>query len=137
MKKVFEILFPRSNIKSNLLFFLFIQFSMAHAQLELNVNYSPSIALKILNLARVSYKCAACDIRFICMLSHVLTLLGDLKQIRWVFQTIVGETVVITAPVPLVAGAANLITSGLTEMSSGFGDRLGSKGPKSASGSGE
>ena len=137
MKKAFEILFPRSNIKSNLLLFFFIQFSMAHAQLELNVNYSPSIALKILNLARVSYKCAACDIRFICMLSHVLTLLGDLKQIRWVFQTIVGETVVITAPVPLVAGAANLITSGLTEMSSGFGDRLGSKGPKSASGSGE
>ena len=109
---------------------------MAHAQLELNVNCSPSIALKILSLARVSFKCAACDIRFICMLSHVLTLLGDLKQIRWVFQTIIGETVVITPPVSLVAGAANLITSGLTELPSGFGDRAGSKGPKSATGSG-
>ena len=110
---------------------------MAHAQLELNVNCSPLIALKILNLARVSFKCAACDIRFICMLSHVLTLLGDLKQIRWVFQSIVGETVVITPPVPLVAGAANLITSGLTELSSGFGDRGGTKGSKSgAPGSG-
>lgn len=103
---------------------------MAHAQLELNVNCSPTIALKILSVARTSYPSAASDVRYICMLCRVLTILGDLKQIRWIFQTIIGEAVVITPPVPLVAGAANLVTSGLTEITSGFGDKGNARGPK-------
>ena len=107
-----------------------IQFSMAHAQLELNVNCSPTIALKILSTARTSYPSAAGDVRYVCMLCRVLTLLGDLKQIRWIFQTIIGEAVTITPPVPLVAGAVNLVTSGLTEITSGFGDKGNARGPK-------
>jgi hypothetical protein len=103
---------------------------MAHAQLELNVNCSPTIALKVLSAARTSYPSAACDVRYVCMLCRVLTLLGDLKQIRWIFQTIIGEAVVITPPAPLVAGAANLVTSGLTEITSGFGDKGNARGPK-------
>ena len=57
------------------------------------------------------------------MLCKVLTLLGDLKQIRWIFQMIIAEPAVITPVVPLVSGAPNLITSGLTEATSGFGDK--------------
>lgn len=106
------------------------QFSMAHAQLELNVNCSPTIALKVLTVARTSYPSAASDVRYICMLCRVLTILGDLKQIRWIFQTIIGEAVVITPPMTLVAGAANLVTSGLTEITSGFGDKGNARGPK-------
>ena len=109
---------------------------MAHAQLELNVNCSPLVALKILNMARTSFPSAAHDVRFVCMLCTVLTVLGDLKQIRWIFQTILSEPVVISPPIVLVPGAPNLITSGLSEISSGFGDRS-SKVPKGPNGQGE
>ena len=100
---------------------------MAHAQLELNINCAPLIALKVLNTARISFPTAACDVRFVCMLCKVLTLLGDLKQIRWIFQSIIAEPAVLTPYVPLVAGAPNVITSGLGEMASVFADK-GNKG---------
>ena len=109
---------------------------MAHAQLELNVNCSPVIALKILNMARATFPSAAHDVRFVCMLCTVLTVLGDLKQIRWIFQTILSEPVVISPPISLVPGAPNLITSGLSEISSGFGDKA-PKGTKGTNGQGE
>lgn len=106
------------------------QYSMAHAQLELSVNCSPSVALRVLDAARTSYQGAASDVRFVCMLCKVLTLLGDLKQIRWILQSVIGVTAVVTPPVTLIMGAANVITSGLTEITSGFGDKGSSRGPR-------
>ena len=114
----------------------FHQFSMAHAHLELNVNCSPLIALKVLNVARASSPSAAYDVRFVCMLCHVLTIIGDLKQIRWIFQTILSEPAVISPPVVLVPGAPNLITSGLSEITSSFGEKS-FKSIRSLSGTGE
>lgn len=68
-----------------------LEICISHAQLELEINCNPKIALKVLDMARISYINASNDIRFVKMLSHVLTLLGDLKQIRWIFQTVLGE----------------------------------------------
>ena len=109
---------------------------MAHAQLELNVNCAPLIALKVLNIARTSYPTAACDVRYVCMLCKVLTLLGDLKQIRWIFQSIIAEPAVVTPSVPLIPNAPNVITSGLSEVLSVLNEKSG-RGGKAPAGTGK
>lgn len=67
------------------------QLYLAHAKLELEVNCAPQVALGVLNLAQKA--CPDCfkDAFFVQAITRVLTLLGDLKQIRWVFQTALAE----------------------------------------------
>jgi hypothetical protein len=64
---------------------------LAHAKLELEVNCAPQVALGVLNLAQKA--CPDCfkDTFYVQAITRVLTLLGDLKQIRWVFQTALAE----------------------------------------------
>lgn len=64
---------------------------MANAKLELEVNCSPQTALNVLNLAQKA--CPGCfkDTFYVKAITRVLTLLGDLKQIRWVLQTALAE----------------------------------------------
>ena len=59
--------------------------------MELEVNCNPKIALNVLNLAQKV--CPDCfkNTYYLQAITKVLTLLGDVKQIRWVFQTALAE----------------------------------------------
>lgn len=70
---------------------LALELSLANAKLELEVNCSPQIALNVLNMAQRANPLCLKDSFFIRTISRVLTLLGDLKQIRWIFQSALSE----------------------------------------------
>jgi hypothetical protein len=64
---------------------------MVHAEMELDVNSCPEVALKVLNLAKISDPTYINDVDFLHMLVRVLMRLGDLEQIREVFETVLGN----------------------------------------------
>jgi len=70
---------------------LALELSLANAKLELEVNCAPQVALNVLNMAQRSNPLCLKDTFFIRTISRVLTLLGDLKQIRWIFQSALNE----------------------------------------------
>ena len=55
------------------------------------MNCSPQIALNVLNMAQRANPLCLKDSLFIQTISRVLTLLGDLKQLRWIFQSALSE----------------------------------------------
>jgi hypothetical protein len=64
---------------------------MAHAELELDVNCNPKVALRILELAKTVDPIGTSDVDFIWLLTRVLIRLGDLKQIRWVYELVLSD----------------------------------------------
>jgi hypothetical protein len=119
------------------LFYQCCQICMAHAQLELDVNTNPDVSAKVLDMARNNYAVAINDVRFVQMTARVLVRLGDLKQLRWIFQTALGDAALGVGPVALIGGGAatatsssssgqqagpsNVIASGLPELAAGGG----------------
>ena len=53
------------------------------------MNNDPTLAVTILNLARSTYSPALCmqNVHFVKQLCRILTAVGDIQQIRWIFQT--------------------------------------------------
>lgn len=120
-----------------------LELCMAHAQLELEVNCSAEVALKTLDLAQLTCPSALNDMRYLRLAIHVLSLRGDLRQVRWLFQTALGDAAsqlagggsgivveAINRSNFLSIVAANLITSGLQDVNTGS-----RKGPFGAPGS--
>lgn len=66
-----------------------LQLFLSHAKLEFEVNNNPRLAVTILNLARSTYSPAMCmqSVHFVKQLCRILTAVGDIQQIRWIFQT--------------------------------------------------
>jgi hypothetical protein len=66
-----------------------LQIFLSHAKLEFEVNNDPRLAVTILNLARSTYSPALCmeNVHFVKQLCRILTAVGDIQQIRWIFQT--------------------------------------------------
>ena len=66
-----------------------LQIFLSHAKLEFEVNNDPKLAVTILNLARSTYSPALCmqNVHFVKQLCRILTAVGDIQQIRWIFQT--------------------------------------------------
>jgi hypothetical protein len=65
---------------------------LSHAKLELEVNCNPKIAYNILLLTRIKYPTCIYDIYYIKSLVKVLLQLGDLLQLRWIFQIALHES---------------------------------------------
>ena len=63
---------------------------MAHALLELDVNNEPQVALKVLEMAKTQHPAATNCVSFLKLIARVLVRLGDVRQLRWVFQTALG-----------------------------------------------
>eukprot|EP01038_Epipyxis_sp_PR26KG_P006635 gene6635-9109_t len=70
---------------------LIIEIFMAHAKLELEVNARHDIAFKVLNLARLNYPPCIKNMNFIRSIIYVLVLMGDLNQIKWMFQAAIDD----------------------------------------------
>lgn len=87
---------------------LALELSLANAKLELEVNCAPQIALNVLNMAQRSNPLCLKDSLFIRTISRVLTLLGDLKQLRWIFQSALSE---FSTEATLAASAINSKTA--------------------------
>lgn len=67
-----------------------IQVYVAHALLELEVNNEPQVALKVLDVARSQHPAASCKVSFLRLITKVLVRLGDVRQLRWEYQTALG-----------------------------------------------
>lgn len=65
---------------------------LSHAKLELEVNCNPKVAYNILLLTRIKYPTCIYDIYYIKSLVKVLLQLGDLLQLRWIFQIALHES---------------------------------------------
>ena len=60
---------------------------LAHAQLEMEINCAPQVALKALQLARKNYPACGKDIRYLRCAASVLRRIGDVQLLRWIFQS--------------------------------------------------
>lgn len=58
--------------------------------MELDVNNEPEIALKVLELAKALHPTSTNTIDFLKLMTRILVRLGDVRQLRWVFQTALG-----------------------------------------------
>ncbi|KAJ1425454.1 hypothetical protein B484DRAFT_420154 [Ochromonadaceae sp. CCMP2298] len=83
-----------------------VEISLADAKLELEVNCSPQVALNVLTLAQKVHPHCLRDIHYIKAVARILMRLGDLKQIRWVFQTALREANPDNASIATKAGSA-------------------------------
>ncbi|CAE7811955.1 RNA14, partial [Symbiodinium microadriaticum] len=63
---------------------------VAHALLEVEVNNEPQVALKVLEMAKARHPVASNNAPFLKLMVTVLVRLGDVMQLRWVFQTALG-----------------------------------------------
>ena len=101
---------------------------LVHAQMELEINCCPEIALKVLELAQSTTAGCVKDVKFVRMMTKVLLRLGKLKEIQWLYQVALGDEALSTANVktklttqmPAATNTApqsgvTLITSGLTD----------------------
>ena len=68
---------------------------LSHAKLELEMNCNPKIAYNILLLTRIKYPSCIYDIYYIKSLVKVLLQLGDLLQLRWIFQIALHENTIV------------------------------------------
>lgn len=64
---------------------------MSHAQLELDVNCSPDVCVRVLELARATFPTEAGSSQFVRLMVRALLRLGDLAKIRWAYSTVLGE----------------------------------------------
>lgn len=64
---------------------------MAHAQLELEGNGEPSVAVKVLALCKAAYPTESASVAFIRLLVRALLRLNDLKQIQWEFNSLLAR----------------------------------------------
>jgi hypothetical protein len=67
-----------------------VQVYLAHALLEVEVNNEPQVALKVLEMARSQHPVASNKVAFLTLMTKVLVRLGDVRQLRWVYQTALG-----------------------------------------------
>lgn len=58
--------------------------------MELDVNNEPEVALKVLELAKALHPTSTNTIDFLKLMTRILIRLGDVRQLRWVFQTALG-----------------------------------------------
>lgn len=79
--------------------------------MELEVNCSPQVALNVLNMAQKHNAACLKDAYFVQAITRVLTLLGDVKQIRWIFQTALSEHSASADQTALLAAAAGKTAS--------------------------
>ena len=106
---------------------------ISHAQLELEVNCNPSVAIKVLELAKLAHPSCVKDVRFVRVMTQCLIRIGDIKQIQWLFQVALGSEAVAVAnvssnfignpPASILGGSGgatkeNLVVSGIHEMNS-------------------
>lgn len=54
------------------------------------MNNEPEVGLKILELARSLHPTATNNIHFLKLITRILIRLGDVRQLRWVYQTALG-----------------------------------------------
>ena len=78
-----------------------------HAQLELDANAEPRVALLVLDHARRGHPQTMHDLDFLRLLIRTLTALGDLDQLRWVYQSILQSTEEMTTASSVASGDAN------------------------------
>ncbi|CAE7535359.1 CSTF77, partial [Symbiodinium microadriaticum] len=64
---------------------------VAHALLEVEVNNEPQVALRVLEMAKSLHPVASNNPPFLKLMAKVLVRLGDVKQLRWLFQTALGS----------------------------------------------
>lgn len=64
---------------------------MAHAQLELEGNGEPKVAVKVLALCKAAYPSESSSVAFIRLLVRALLRLNDLKQIQWEFNSLLAR----------------------------------------------
>ena len=101
---------------------------LVHAQMELEINCCPEVALKVLEVAQSTTAGCAKDVKFVRMMTKVLLRLGKLKEIQWLYQLALGDEGLTTANVktkltsqaPTATATSaqtgvTLITSGLTD----------------------
>jgi hypothetical protein len=79
---------------------------VCHAILELEVNNEPLVALKVLDLARSLHPPSTNSVEFLKLMTNVLIRLGDVKQLRWIYQTALNSAPVQDAS--LAGGAPSL-----------------------------
>lgn len=63
---------------------------LVHAQIELEVNCCPEIAVKVLDLGKAAYPACYKEYNYVHLLTQALIRLGDLHQIQWVFHVALG-----------------------------------------------
>jgi hypothetical protein len=58
----------------------------------LDVNNEPEVGLKILELARTLHPSATNNVHFLKLITRILIRLGDVRQLRWVYQMALGNS---------------------------------------------
>ena len=66
---------------------------LAHAQLELDVNVEPTIALRIMEMARTVHPQAHLEMPYVRLAARLLIQLGDMKKLSWLFHTALQDPV--------------------------------------------
>ena len=64
---------------------------LANAKMELDANSAPDIAIKVLELCKASYPNESHSLEYAKLLASAHLRTGNLKQIQWTFQTILGQ----------------------------------------------
>ena len=67
------------------------QIYLAHAQLELEVNQEPAVALRVIDLARSVFPLVVFEVPYVQLAAKILLQLGDLENLRVAFQTILAD----------------------------------------------
>lgn len=60
---------------------------------ELDINGEPEVAWRCMELARKAHEPMSWDIAFIMLMVRILMRLKDIKQIRWLFQSLLGDEI--------------------------------------------
>jgi hypothetical protein len=109
----------------------FVQICLSNAKLELEVNCSPQVALKVLTMVQKCYPTCFKEPLFIQAITRVLVTLGDLKQLRWIFQTALADSVLENGAVGTAGAGAGGRLPGLSKYHGG-GSSSSSRSARSA-----